>query len=519
MYRLIIADDQPIECRALEHKIKSEFPDIQILPSVYDGIQLLKSVEEHRPDIAIVDINMPGLDGLEAIEILKMKKIDIKVVIHTSYSEFEYARKALHLGAAEYLLKPSSAEEIADTLHKLCRALDKEKRVEKEIRKTQNEIHIQADFRAGKWLMSLFLHQADPESYREFLRNYPEALKGGVFSAWKPIENSKNADCLNWKETEELILKYMRQFCGCVGMRYKDIYYLFMFPDREPSGEYEEAILEITDAVCKKMTEIETPFAVGISKWKDNPDQYENGLYEARIAIQGQRDSGISFFQYGRTISRKMMLTDLEAEAIQKMLTDDPDGCVELVRERILSEHGKEGQDAQELLKVQTLEFILHLRHELGNLVEKPELGMEGRIFNSGYQELASVQEILKWAEQQLLCMYHGMKDDRQGSQYIVKTLLFMKEHFQEDLSLEEVGKQIGISSFYLSRLLKQERKTTFVEILTDIRLQTALDLMKEGHLPVKEICRQSGYPNMSYFYKVLKKMTGMTAGTLKRYL
>lgn len=92
MYRLIIADDQPIECRALEHKIKSEFPDIQILPSVYDGIQLLKSVEEHRPDIAIVDINMPGLDGLEAIEILKMKKIDIKVVIHTSYSEFEYAR-------------------------------------------------------------------------------------------------------------------------------------------------------------------------------------------------------------------------------------------------------------------------------------------------------------------------------------------------------------------------------------------------------------------------------------------
>ena len=42
MYRLIIADDQPIECRALEHKIKSEFPDIQILPSVYDGIQLLK---------------------------------------------------------------------------------------------------------------------------------------------------------------------------------------------------------------------------------------------------------------------------------------------------------------------------------------------------------------------------------------------------------------------------------------------------------------------------------------------
>lgn len=74
MYRLIIADDQSIECRALEHKIKSEMPEIEILPSVYDGLKLLKSVEEERPDIAIVDINMPGLSGLETIEILMMKK-------------------------------------------------------------------------------------------------------------------------------------------------------------------------------------------------------------------------------------------------------------------------------------------------------------------------------------------------------------------------------------------------------------------------------------------------------------
>ena len=68
MYRLMIADDQSIECRALEHKIQTEFENIEVLPSARDGIDFLKKAEEFKPDIAIVDINMPGLNGLETIE-------------------------------------------------------------------------------------------------------------------------------------------------------------------------------------------------------------------------------------------------------------------------------------------------------------------------------------------------------------------------------------------------------------------------------------------------------------------
>ena len=78
----------------------------------------LKKAEEFKPDIAIVDINMPGLNGLETIEILKMRNINMKVIIHTSYSEFDYARKAIQLGAVEYLLKPASKEEMVAAIEK-----------------------------------------------------------------------------------------------------------------------------------------------------------------------------------------------------------------------------------------------------------------------------------------------------------------------------------------------------------------------------------------------------------------
>ncbi len=75
MYKIMIADDEEVECRTLEHKIKNMDLEITILPSACDGVSLVKNVERYRPDIAIVDINMPGLSGLESIEVLQMKKI------------------------------------------------------------------------------------------------------------------------------------------------------------------------------------------------------------------------------------------------------------------------------------------------------------------------------------------------------------------------------------------------------------------------------------------------------------
>ena len=70
MYTMIIADDESIARKSLELFIKKEFPDIRVIASVADGLELIRSVEENIPDIAIVDINMPGINGIDAIGLL-----------------------------------------------------------------------------------------------------------------------------------------------------------------------------------------------------------------------------------------------------------------------------------------------------------------------------------------------------------------------------------------------------------------------------------------------------------------
>lgn len=135
MYRIIIADDEVIECRALEMMIRNDFPDMEILPYVQNGIDLVASVEKNHPDIAIIDINMPGLNGLDALEIIRARNKEMKVIISSAYSEFQFAKKAMSLGTSEYILKPLNRTTFVETLRKVTQQVSVE--AEKETGKAE----------------------------------------------------------------------------------------------------------------------------------------------------------------------------------------------------------------------------------------------------------------------------------------------------------------------------------------------------------------------------------------------
>ena len=94
-----------------------------------------------------------------------------------------------------------------------------------------------------------------------------------------------------------------------------------------------------------------------------------------------------------------------------------------------------------------------------------------------------------------------------------------MRQNYAQDLSLEDVAAQADISSFYLSRLFRQELRCTFVEELTQIRIRQAMQLMKQSRLSMREIAVLTGYRNVTYFYKVFRKSVGAGAGEVRELL
>ena len=109
--RVILADDHPIVRAGIREAIK-ELPEVEVVGEVADGREAFKLVESVRPDLVLMDISMPGLNGLDAAERIVKEFPDVKVIILSRHDEEAYVWRALKLGAAGYVLKSSVIAEL-----------------------------------------------------------------------------------------------------------------------------------------------------------------------------------------------------------------------------------------------------------------------------------------------------------------------------------------------------------------------------------------------------------------------
>src|ERR1041385_2203858 len=115
-YRILIADDHAIVRDGLRHILEKDF---EVVGSVEDGRTLLKEAERLNPDIVLVDISMPIVNGIEAIRQLRRSAPLIKAVVLTMHSDVTYASEVLEAGASGYVLKNAGSEEIRTAIHEV----------------------------------------------------------------------------------------------------------------------------------------------------------------------------------------------------------------------------------------------------------------------------------------------------------------------------------------------------------------------------------------------------------------
>lgn len=118
MLRLVIADDEKFTRDCIVDFTDWSRHGIEIVGVANDGLEAFDMLLKLKPDIAILDIQMPGITGLDVIEKLKGKGLDTVFIIVSSFDSFEYARKAVHLGVEEYLLKPFLPDEFLAAIYK-----------------------------------------------------------------------------------------------------------------------------------------------------------------------------------------------------------------------------------------------------------------------------------------------------------------------------------------------------------------------------------------------------------------
>ena len=118
MIRLLLADDQALVRGALSALLGLE-PDLEVVAEVGSGDAVVAAALEHRPDVALLDVEMPGMDGIAATAELRRAAPDVRVLIVTTFGRPGYLRRALQAGASGFVVKDTPAAQLADAVRRV----------------------------------------------------------------------------------------------------------------------------------------------------------------------------------------------------------------------------------------------------------------------------------------------------------------------------------------------------------------------------------------------------------------
>ncbi|MBT9777981.1 response regulator [Clostridium sp. MCC353] len=121
MYQVLVVDDEMIERMALARKLKKHFGDTCQVIQAENGLEALRMFQENSIQIVIMDIGMPGMNGVEAAEQIRKLDKGAVIIFLTAYDEFSYAKRAISIRALEYLLKPCDDEELLPVIEEAMR--------------------------------------------------------------------------------------------------------------------------------------------------------------------------------------------------------------------------------------------------------------------------------------------------------------------------------------------------------------------------------------------------------------
>ncbi len=524
MYNLMIADDEEIERQAFKLFIARNFPDV-IVEEVANGIELVDQVMKFAPDIIVADINMPGLNGLDAIKILRNNGVASKIIILTAHDHFEYAQEALSLGADHYILKPVKRDKMMKTISACISSVDVEmkksddrKRLEKIVEGLDPVIEMDV-------MLSLLLGDLNRESFQIYLDilgvNYKEGyvitfdlskVGKGVFEASEVKQSSlkKDVRCFLKKEMKG------NYHCLVSPLSNNRVSVLVVHEEQLEPERFMVLSTQFSELIVKKIRqEFQHKITVGIGQLYHSPEELSKSYKESILSLADKSVRGeVKYYGdvFGESMERKITI-ESERKIVDYILQGKRSECNSALKQLFIE---YEEVDDFEQIKDRVLSFVvlLHRSLEESNLMKEYKFLSMNRIYKEVFH-FREMNEMEIWIQKVVDMTMKNLQLARKSkiNNHVKKAIDYLNKNYMCDLSLEQVAAYIGISPYYLSRLFKQELGKTFVEYLTEIRISQAMLLLKEKKYLIKDLSEMVGYTNSTYFCKVFKKYTGKTVG------
>ncbi|WP_409969225.1 response regulator [Bengtsoniella intestinalis] len=511
-YKILLADDEGIVTDSLQYIIAKHFGSDCQCAIAKNGRQAIELAESFRPDIAFLDIRMPGISGLKAMEEIRSQNNQVKIFILTAYDNVEYTKEALRLGAVDYLTKPINKKAIVEQLTKCMATIDKERQKRKDDLLNKEKMEAMTPIIENGFIISLILQRGDEDSIAHYksLLNLTEEYGITLVLEWRgSSEKSKPSDQANagihlyhhYDKIVELVKVYFRAFIsGVMGNKL-----ICALPCSEPYLEYSQNLntnIRTLLSALKQVVGIDFKVGVGTPRtWETLFDGYQEALNALRHGKGSITHIGDLMVQDGHQKHRQLMEQEV-LKAVSKGFE------YEVRREATLFSRWALKSQTQSLQtqRIELVSLLLVARRMV------QEQGGSGQVDVDALLCQDSEEGLQQAFVAAMVALTQTVVIKKQAPESVIpKAQAYIQENFRKDLALEDVAKTVGISPFYLSKLFKEEVGVTFMDYLTSIRIETAKRLLSDGQMSIKQVCIDAGYSNPNYFSRIFKKWVGIT--------
>lgn len=529
LYKLIIVDDEPIIRNGIAKSIPWEKIGFEVVGLCSNGEEALREVETKRPNVVISDIRMPKMNGTELMKILNERYPQVKIVILSGYSDFDYLNISIKSKVTEYLLKPTDPEEIQQVFTKLKTELDIEKEKNKEITLWKTEYESNKERYFKDWLDTCIKGYSDDAYYEDefFEKDFlpVENIENSYIYVLVPDgrlgDEPKDLYNLNSKIIKACnqIKKDFCQFAFCLS--YEDSIVGIVEPVKKYDEEKTEG--ELIGFAKQIQTRIATEqgitVSVGISNACKNLHNISTSYTEAKsCAMQNVFLGKENIFLYNQLEnSLHLPQVNLKIELIVNSVINNEYAVYTGELERVLNLFV--GRPVKEYGYVDTLcvatmqnvaqASLQHsvwpeqIMHSLG--VTYTDISRCGSI-----EEKLSFIIVVLFAFDKAIAGARGQESKAATSANGIKHIID-KEYALNSMSLEYVAKKMNLSPAYVSRTFKNIYHINFSEYLTGLRMKKAKRLLKETTQKIYEISENVGYADSSSFIKLFKKQFGIS--------
>lgn len=524
--KLFIVDDEVWMRRGIKSILDSSGLDMEIAGEAEDGLEALEAIESVKPDILLVDIRMPGMDGLTFISEAMKRLEQSKYIIISGYDDFDYAKRAISLQVVDYVLKPIDKENLVNSIRKAIELLENERSKKNTVVKAEwliNETLLQIK---EKMVIDL-INQSNGSAKNDMRKLFGIDLEAYGFTCISvkvlgleqvmKERGEKEASLIRFtlkNLTHELVTN---QYQGIDFFNNNGILNILLMDYKSKPIKIQQVKHELQQAIREAVDHLGF-FTVRTASGGVH-EGAEGIKLSYREAIHALKSAVISETCHCEEKNgKKPVISNETCYPVQKekqllecILVGNTEGIRETVKDMLaLSSENKK--------PVPALEKVMDFMWLIGDkmIVEKAIPVNNIRTIGDHEKDLIyydSMEHIADTLGEYFSSISAALRKANQtsGKQAIEEVKEYIRTHFNEDISLAQLSKITHMNPNYLSELFKDNTGMNFIDYLTKVRMEKACEYLVEYDMPINRIAALVGYENERYFSTVFKKLLSST--------